>query len=68
MDVRKDRAMLPAAIMPTAFFPIRRPKKPLMIDPINGNRGTRQVSFNNILLLPLQQIEFIKINRWLVAM
>ena len=43
MEVRKDKAMLPQAISPTAFLPIFSPKKPLMMDPINGKRGTRPV-------------------------
>jgi hypothetical protein len=52
MEVRKDRAILPHAISPTAFLPIFKPKNPLMMDPINGYRGIRQANFSNIPFLP----------------
>jgi hypothetical protein len=41
-DATRDRPTLPQATLPTALFPIRRPKKPFNRKPSNGQIGISQ--------------------------
>src|SRR5262249_32346525 len=76
-----DNNTAPAAITPTAVFEMRFPIRPLMTNPIAGNSGMSQIRSKKFILvlpstplpslegsscLPLHQIDFIDVHRFLV--
>src|SRR5262247_2199234 len=62
----KEIRTAPAAIVPTAAFGMRLPNSPLMTKPAAGNRGISQMRSRKFMRLPLHQVDFVDIHRFLV--
>src|SRR5215510_5128005 len=62
----KEIRTAPAAIVPTAAFGIRLPNRPLMTKPAAGNKGISQMRSRKFMRLPLHQVDFVDVHRFLV--
>src|SRR5262245_34724797 len=51
---------------PTAVFDMRLPNSPLMTKPAAGNKGMSQMRSRKFMRLPLHQIDFVDVHRFLV--
>src|SRR4029453_11186968 len=56
----------PAAIVATIVLGMRLPKIPLTANPAAGKRGISQIRSRKFIPLPLHEIDFVNVHRFLV--